>query len=92
MLIDNMFPSKPQLTLWTREHCSFDRTDHQVLGVTQQTHIDAVEVDTPVGSSPGGNKAISMLAGGWQGGAGRCQSSHCSYSFLHKDRGGESIF
>lgn len=52
----------------------------------QQTHIDAVEVDTPVGSSPGGNKAIAMLARGGQGGAGGCQSSHRSYRFLHKWR------
>lgn len=58
----------------------------QVLGVLQQTHIDAVEVDTPVGSSPGGNEAIAMLARGGQGGAGGCQSSHCSYSFLHRER------
>lgn len=43
-----------------------------------------MEVDTPVGSSPGGNEAIAMLAGGGQGGAGGCQSSHCSYCFLHK--------
>lgn len=53
----------------------------------QQTHIDAVEVDTPVGAGAGGNKAITMLARGGQGGAGGCQSSHRSYSFLQE--GGE---
>lgn len=51
-----------------------------------QTHINAMEVDTPVGSSPGGNEAITMLARRGQGGAGGCQRSHCSYSFLHKGK------
>lgn len=50
----------------------------------QLTHVNAVEVDTPVGTSPGGNEAVAMLAGGGQGGAGGCQSSHCSYGLLHK--------
>lgn len=91
MLIDNMFPYQPQSTFWSWEHCSFDRKDSAVLGVLQQTHIDAMEVDTPVGSSPGGNKAITMLARGGQGGACGCQSSHRSYSFLYK-RGEERAF
>lgn len=51
-----------------------------------QTHINAMEVDTPVGSSPGGNEAITMLARRGQGGAGGCQRSHCSYSFLRKGK------
>lgn len=51
-----------------------------------QTHINAMEVDTPVGSSPGGNEAITMLARRGQGGAGGCQRSHRSYSFLHKGK------
>lgn len=51
-----------------------------------QTHVNAVEVDTPVGSRPGGNEAIAVLAGRGQGGAGGCQRSHCSHSFLHEGR------
>lgn len=80
-----MFPYKLQSTLSSREDCFIGRTV-EVLGVLQQTHIDAVEVDTPVGAGPGGNKTITMLARGGQGGAGGCQSSHSSYSFLHKGR------
>lgn len=64
----------------------------QIVGVLQQTHINTMEVNTPVGSSPGGNKAIAMLARRGQGGAGGCQSSHCSHSFLHEGKRRESIF
>lgn len=59
------------------------------LGVLQQTHINTVEVDTPVGSCSGGNEAIAMLAGRGQWGAGGCQSSHRSHSFLHEEKRGE---
>lgn len=43
-----------------------------VLSILQWAHVDAVEVDTPVGSSPGGNKAITVFARGRQGGACGC--------------------
>lgn len=78
-----MFPYQPPSTLWQWEHCSFNGRDSAVLGVLQQTHIDAMEVDTPVGSGPGRNITIAMLAGGRQRGARGCQSAHRSYGFLH---------
>lgn len=67
-------------------HVSLSATADTVLltvRVSRHTYIDAVEVDTPVGSGPGGNEAIAMLARRGQGGAGGRQSSHRLYSFLH---------
>lgn len=40
--------------------------------VLQQTHINAMKVNTPVGSSPGGNEAITVFARRGQGGACGC--------------------
>lgn len=86
MLMLDMFPYQPPSTLWHWEHCSFNGRDSAVLGVLQQTHIDAMEVDTPVGSGPGRNITIAMLAGGRQRGARGCQSAHRSYGFLHDEQ------
>lgn len=54
------------------EHCSHSGGDSAILAVLLHTHIDAMEVDTPVGSGPGRNITIAVLAGGWEGGAGGC--------------------
>lgn len=53
----------------------------------QQTHVDAVEVDAPVGSGPRGNEAVAVFARGRHGGAGWRQSAGRSFSFLHESRG-----
>lgn len=68
------------------EHCSPNRRDSAVLAASQQTHIDAMEVDTPVGSSPGRNITIAVLAGRRKGGACGCQRSHRSYGFLQAEQ------
>lgn len=89
-VIQNVFPS---CTNWTLgEHYAFARTDSEVVGAERQTHINAVEVDTPVGSGPGGNEAIAVLAGRGQGGAGGCQRSRRSHSFLHEGKREDGIF
>lgn len=84
MLLPITFPHQPMSTLNT---VSCNRGDSDtVLAVLQQTHIDAMEVDTPVGSGPGRNITIAVLAGWRQGGACGCQSAHRSYGFLHHDQ------
>lgn len=59
----NTFLYQPPSTLPTLGKLFFKWENSAALAMLQQTHVDAMEVDTPVGSGPGRNITIAVLAG-----------------------------